>query len=181
MLPFSQFLDERNSKVKIEYCQGKSLVLLDSVRFFDRVKEALGAKNAPEIAEKLGLVKQSVYLWQKGSFPALDTLSLIAESSNTSLHWLLTGEGQKFVKKTLEPSENVDYKNAADDELITLALDGEVDAAIRELATDEDETPASAVEKLVVEALIRKGKLRITLQKGDASTGLMIRVQRESK
>lgn len=72
---------------------------LDRERLFERIADVLGVKTAPEIANKLGLSKQSVYLWRDGNWPSIETLGVIAELSNASLHWLLTGEGEKFVKQ----------------------------------------------------------------------------------
>jgi len=89
-------------------------VLLDQEGFFQRVCEALGTDNVQQIANKTGIKKQSVYLWQKGGWPSLDNLGLIAESSSTSLHWLLTGKGEKYlgecgttVAKKLAPGERL--------------------------------------------------------------------------
>jgi transcriptional regulator with XRE-family HTH domain len=92
-------------------------VILDSENFFARVQEALGLETAPKIARKLGLVKQTVYDWKnKKVIPELKILLLISESSRTSLHWLLTGRGAKFVdedksKSLAAPGENVLYFN----------------------------------------------------------------------
>jgi len=74
--------------------QVKSKVMSDPSDVWGRVKEVLGAGNAPEVARKLSITKQSVYEWQK-KLPGLENLFLIARSGNASLHWLLTGEGPK--------------------------------------------------------------------------------------
>ncbi len=76
-------------------CQFKSEVKPDYNGFFDRVKEAMELENAPKIAKRLGLEKQSVYGWSRGSLPRVETLSTIAEIGQVSLHWLITGEGPK--------------------------------------------------------------------------------------
>lgn len=78
---------------------------LDSKGMYERIKNALGASNPSEIARKLKITPQSVYLWQKGNLPAIETLDLISGVSNTSMHWLLTGEGPEKigqVNKTLD-------------------------------------------------------------------------------
>jgi hypothetical protein len=85
-----------DSKAAPYYCQVKSKAIPDPTAVFDRILQTLGAKNAPEAARTLGLSKQSVYDWQK-SVPGLDNLLRIAKSGNASLHWLLTGEGDKHV------------------------------------------------------------------------------------
>jgi hypothetical protein len=87
-----QFHGENKIKATPDYCQVKNKALPDAQKIFYRILQTLGAKNAPEAARILGLSKQSVYDWQK-SVPSLDNLLRIAASGNTSLHWLVTGEG----------------------------------------------------------------------------------------
>lgn len=76
----------------------------DSSNIFLRVAEALQVKPAPQVAAKLGIAKQSVYLWQGEGRPSVDTLNLIVELSGVSRDWLLTGEGEKFLTKKSEQS-----------------------------------------------------------------------------
>lgn len=78
--------------------------MLDSEHFFERVCEALGIHNGlgakSKIAQRLGISKTSVGLWEKGEMPgrnSLESLDKIAQLSNASLHWLLTGEGPMLV------------------------------------------------------------------------------------
>lgn len=81
--------------------QGKSQELIDRAGFWQRVTKVLKSKTAPEIARKLGIKKQSVYEWQKGNLPALPMLVAIAkfpESGIVSLHWLLTGQGSRYIQ-----------------------------------------------------------------------------------
>lgn len=92
-------LNGRHGKAIPARCQAKSKVTPDPKDLWSRIQEALGVQTAPEIARKLGLTKQSVYDWQKGKSPALDTLTAIAKSGNASLHWLITGEGPKTVSQ----------------------------------------------------------------------------------
>lgn len=98
-----------------DFRQVKSEFKPDYDGFFDRVKEAMNLENAPKIAQKLGLEKQSVYGWAKGSLPRVETLVVIAEIGQVSLHWLITGKGPKFISDTpafttpnqvLSPSNN---------------------------------------------------------------------------
>lgn len=77
--------------------QHKSKSMIDIDGMWGRICEALGSGSVPEIARKLGLTKQSVYAWQKGKPPALETLGVISKTANASLHWLLTGTGAKTV------------------------------------------------------------------------------------
>src|SRR5688572_2423044 len=86
----------KDSKATLYSCQAKSKVAVESSEIFPRILEALGAKNAPEAAKLLGISKQAVYDWQKNT-PSIENLLKISKSRNTSLHWILTGEGSKFV------------------------------------------------------------------------------------
>lgn len=70
--------------------------MADALAIFSRILETLGVKNAPEAARLLGISKQSVYDWQK-STPSLENLIKVSESGNTSLHWLVTGEGNRHI------------------------------------------------------------------------------------
>lgn len=93
-----------DSKALPYSCQVKSKADLDPSKIFARILEALEAKNAPDIARKMGLTKQSVYDWQKIT-PSVDKLLWISQTSNTSLDWLLTGAGEK----ELDASRSVSF------------------------------------------------------------------------
>jgi transcriptional regulator with XRE-family HTH domain len=82
-----------DSKPILDLCQAKSKVPLNSSDIFARILKALEAKNAPDAARKLGISKQAVYDWQKNT-PSLENLVKIAESTGTSLDWLLRGADQ---------------------------------------------------------------------------------------
>lgn len=83
----------------------KSKAYLDPNLIYSRILNALEAKNAPDAARKLGISKQAVYEWRENA-PGLDNLFKIAETSNTSLHWLLTGQGDQFL--TTENSVSIE-------------------------------------------------------------------------
>lgn len=78
-----------------------------STTLWERIQEVLHLESVPRIAEKLKLSKPSVYDWQKGKMPALDTLIEIAKLGNASLHWLILGEGPKRLDRAaeIEPGE----------------------------------------------------------------------------
>ncbi|HYE72587.1 MAG TPA: helix-turn-helix domain-containing protein [Blastocatellia bacterium] len=66
--------------------------------FGARLREAFGnAKNA-EIARRLGVSEPAVKNYMEGRVPPSDTLVKIADLTNCSLHWLLTGEGMKTIE-----------------------------------------------------------------------------------
>lgn len=71
---------------------------------WERIDEAFGGVGVPQIAKLLGLSKPSIYGWRKGDVPWLHTLIQISELTNTSLHWLLTGEGPQLRSELAELS-----------------------------------------------------------------------------
>jgi hypothetical protein len=134
-------------------CDGKALTYRSQVKskaspdpaaVFTRILETLRAKNAPEAARTLGLSKQSVYDWQK-SVPGLENLLKIAKSGNASLHWLLTGEGERYIM----PSGKFSF-----DDLL--------ETRIREIVREEMHSAAAPVQEIGVvddfdiEAAIKK-------------------------
>jgi len=94
----------RDSKLRIHLCQRKSELAVEPVNlakksetFWDRLQEAFHQANAPTIARKLDVEKQTVYKWRDGTLPSLDRLLAISRSTGYSLHWLVTGEGARLV------------------------------------------------------------------------------------
>lgn len=64
---------------------------------WERITEAFGTNRVGEIALTVGLSPQSVYKWSKNESIGLDSLLKISRLTNTSLHWLVTGEGARLV------------------------------------------------------------------------------------
>jgi hypothetical protein len=83
--------------------------MLEPKEFYKRVCEAFGLSpddesSAAIIAKEIGVSKNAVYLW-KGKMPGenkLRNVAEVAESTNTSLHWLLTGQGSKDLRELHE-------------------------------------------------------------------------------
>lgn len=70
--------------------------------FFKRLQEIFGTDNTAEIARQLGLERQTLYRWRDGrNIPSFENLAQITKCTNVSLHWLLIGEGEKFVSKNV--------------------------------------------------------------------------------
>jgi transcriptional regulator with XRE-family HTH domain len=65
--------------------------------FGERLKIAFhNAKNA-EIARKLGVSESAVKNYMDGRVPDSDKLIKITSLTNCNLHWLITGQGVKFL------------------------------------------------------------------------------------
>ena len=110
-----------------------------------RIQQALGTSGVPETASVVGLTKPSVYDWQKGKPPSLDTLIKIARLGNVSLHWLITGEGEKAVAP------------GGGDETVYGILRKSEREIVRRLASAEGQSAQEQVSELVIEALIARG------------------------
>lgn len=91
----------------------KKSLHFDLEETYQRIIESFGTANAAEIGRQVGKERQSVYKWRDGkSRPDIETLVEIARVTNSSLHWLLTGEGPKSrddLKKTLPLESKADY------------------------------------------------------------------------
>jgi SOS regulatory protein LexA len=128
--------------------QQKRQLKADPAEVWGRIKETLRLETAPEIARRLGITKQSVYEWQR-KLPGLDNLLTIAESGNTSLHWLLTGQGPKFIHSNQLPKGEASiFFGEAEHEII------------QGLANQEGRDFDEQVRELVLENLIGRGLVR---------------------
>jgi transcriptional regulator with XRE-family HTH domain len=126
----------------------KSKVTFDSPGVWDRIRQVLGTSNAPEIARKFGITKQSVYERQRGNLPRLNTLADIAEENGISLHWLITGKG---------PKQLLDEENKGSSKAVFIVFNEADRQLAQELAENEGRTLPEQVDRLVAEALIARG------------------------
>lgn len=125
-------------------------------KFFQRLVEAFGTDNSAEIARQLNLERQAVYRWRDGkNIPSIETLLLISEKTGTSLHWLITGQGPKFVPPLfaigehllLPPSPAVPLKNSEKE-------------IIETLAQTTNQTLDQVLRELLIEALEHRGLMK---------------------
>ena len=68
-----------------------------AVRFTEMCGELCGSLQTPEIARVLDISYQAVKNYLNGRLPDAYVLQKIAEKTDYSLSWLLTGKGEKFV------------------------------------------------------------------------------------
>jgi len=73
--------------------------------FEQRLSEAFGYASRPQIASKMGLNYQTLSNWLTGrtEFPTKE-LAKIANLTDFSLNWILTGNGEKRTAKPAPPS-----------------------------------------------------------------------------
>ena len=68
-----------------------------AVRFTEMCSEICGSLQPPEIARVLDISYQAVRNYLNGRLPDASVLQKIAEKTDYSLSWLLTGKGEKFI------------------------------------------------------------------------------------
>lgn len=68
-----------------------------NVEFGNRFLEAFNHKSIPEIARKMGKSYQAIKNYIEGRVPTWEILVEISNSTGCSIHWLLTGAGEKNI------------------------------------------------------------------------------------
>lgn len=126
-------------------------------QFGERLREAFrGAKNV-QIARALGVSEAAVRNYIEGRIPAAEMLALISEGTLCSIHWLITGEGAKFLAPT-SPEDLADavYKLIQQHhfnlEIFVVAL-AEMSPEFREMLNDLSYQRARKVKGIVEEVI----------------------------
>lgn len=124
--------------------QSTDTVEVDTKGFYLRIMEAFNSNKPAEVARHLKLTRHSVYKWRKGeSFPDLTTLIKISKLTNTSIHWLLTGDEPKYLGDQPLPARFRPYEQRL----------------IYDVAEKEGYSIQEMVRVLVLEALKSRGLL----------------------
>ncbi len=71
--------------------------VVENADFVGRFIEVCGSSEPADVQRKLGISYQGAKNYLLGRLPAPDVLQQIAERTNFSVHWLLTGKGPKLV------------------------------------------------------------------------------------
>ena len=73
--------------------------------FAARFAEACGADEPSKVSRSLNISYQAAKNYLSGQrIPSSDILLLIAERTNYSIHWLLTGNGDRFIDRSAQVS-----------------------------------------------------------------------------
>jgi hypothetical protein len=75
-----------------------NLKKVENFYFVERFTEICGSSQAADIQRLLGISYQAAKNYLEGRLPDSNILLVIAERTPYSIHWLLTGEGKKFVE-----------------------------------------------------------------------------------
>ena len=128
---------------------------------WERIIEALGISSVNLISIRLDVARQSVYDWQKGKMPAIESLVRISEVSRASIHWLVTGEGPRRVNEP--PRSPVGP--------MTIYLGEAEHVLINKLATETGISKEEQIRDLILENLSQRGLIKTTVDRTDVHSG----------
>ncbi len=111
-----------------------------------RIREAFNNQPTKEIANKLGLSYHAVRNYLRGRIPSGEKLIEISQLTGCSIHWLLTGEGEKKV---------VDSSSGE----IPVNLAPHVKDRLSGLAAQTGREISEQAAELIIEGLISRGML----------------------
>ena len=75
---------------------------LENFSFVERFTEVCGSSRPNDIAQLLNISYQAAQNYLQGRLPDSKILKIISEKTDYSVNWLLTGDGEKFVKSSLK-------------------------------------------------------------------------------
>jgi predicted transcriptional regulator len=73
----------------------------ENFAYIGRLIEICGSSQPSKVARLLNISYQAAKNYLQGRLPDSNVLSAIAEQTPYSIHWLLTGQGKKFVERTI--------------------------------------------------------------------------------
>ena len=79
----------------------KKLEILENISFIERFVEVCGSNQPNDIARLLNISYQAAKNYLQGRLPDTKVLITISEKTPYSINWLLTGQGDKFAKDSL--------------------------------------------------------------------------------
>ena len=102
----------------------RKLNILEKKDFIERFAEVCESSEPAEISRLLDISYQAARNYLEGRLPDAGVLLAIAEKTPFSIHWLLTGRGDKFADNTENAEEKVffDKMCEASKEGCTIAL-----------------------------------------------------------
>jgi predicted transcriptional regulator len=80
----------------------KKSKISEKFSFAERFIEVCGSSQPNEIAQLLNISYQAAKNYLQGRLPESKILKTISEKTDYSINWLLTGEGEKFVKESIK-------------------------------------------------------------------------------
>ena len=80
---------------------------MENSEFKDRFIEICGTTQPRVISKMLGITYQAAKNYLRGRLPDSAVLITISENTPYSIHWLLTGDGARFVRKSRKRDEPI--------------------------------------------------------------------------
>ena len=81
--------------------------IVENDQFVERFIEFCGSNKPSEIAQRFGISYQAVKNYLDGRLPDTSVLINISRNTSYSIHWLLTGEGAKFIGERQEAETTI--------------------------------------------------------------------------
>ncbi len=119
----------------------KNLTFVKASAFVNRLIEACGSEQPAFIARLLNVSYQAAKNYLRGRLPEANVLIAFSKETPYSIHWLLTGEGEKFVANKFEQNTPL-----LSDQITTLIKD-ECRKNVSEILNHSSE---NAQEKVIV-------------------------------
>lgn len=85
----------------------KNLTIVQNYTFAERLIEVCGSSQTAQIARFLDVSYQAARNYLEGRLPDSIILLRLSERTPYSIHWLLTGKGEKFIEKTEKKDTSV--------------------------------------------------------------------------
>lgn len=132
-----------------------------TMAIFVRVQDVFDGASVPTIADELGVKPQSIYQWRDGrTAPERDMLWEISRRKGVSVHWLLTGDGQKNLSGSKETLDTVN-RSAIMSEGYEVVYFGEAERrGINHIAAETGLKFDQQVRELIIEILASRNLLR---------------------
>lgn len=143
-------------KRAVENSQAISSTLVESDGFGERLKEAFGTDKPAAIAKKLDISYQGAKNYLEGRVPSAESLIVISRSTGYSIHWLLTGQGERTVHTVFNSRRSAVEERA---EPLVIELPAPDRQALERLVAATGASAREEIVRLVHEFLIAKGVL----------------------
>lgn len=85
----------------------RKLTYAENNNFVERFVEVCGTSKPAKISQMLDVSYQAAKNYLQGRLPDSNVLLTISERTPYSIHWLMTGEGKKFVKSDQEKDREI--------------------------------------------------------------------------
>ncbi len=85
----------------------KKITILKNFSFVERFIEVCGNSQPNEVAQLLNISYQAAKNYLQGRLPDSKVLITISEKTPYSINWLLTGEGEKFIKDSINQDTTI--------------------------------------------------------------------------